>query len=285
MSAMLCSSAPVFAQAPNGTTSTKPQSKPAGSHRKSSVTTKKKPVRASQRSSRRFRRMHRAFVASTTLKPMAQQLLENRTPAAYAGVEAFARRHSAEDAGALAWLAVGYAHFLDHDYAKAIDPLNRAKPHAGDIGDYVVFYLANSYLQSGHIAEAIAGLSTFEKNYSGSLLIRDARLLYANALVTDNRPKEAVAVLEDIREPIRSDLELALGRAYEAEGDPAKAVGVLRHLYFTLPLSYEAGVAETELGKLASTPGIAPPSFGDRKSRADLLTKAKRYTEAADAYR
>jgi soluble lytic murein transglycosylase len=229
--------------------------------------------------------MHQAFVASTTLKPMAQQLLENRTPAAYAGVEAFARRHSAEDAGALAWLAVGYAHFLDHDYAKAIDPLNRAKPHAGDIGDYVVFYLANCYFESGHTAEAIAALSTFEKNYPSSLLDRDARLLYANALLTDNRPPEAVALLENVREPIRSDVELALGRAYEAAGQPAKAVEVLRHLYFTLPLSYEVGVAETELKKLASTPGVSPPSFGDRKNRADLLTKAKRYGEAADAYR
>ena len=286
LSALVSSSATLSAQAAASTSTPTPtQSKPARSHKKSAGTTKKRAARTSQRSSARFRRMHRAFVASTTLKPMAQQLLENRTPAAYAGVEAYARRHSGEDAGALAWLAVGYAHFLDHDYAKAIEPLNRAKPHAGDIGDYVVFYLANSYLQSGHTAEAIAGLSAFEKNYSGSLLIRDARLLYANALLADNRPKEAVALLENTREPIRSDLELALGRAYEAEGDPAKAVGVLRHLYFTLPLSFEAGIAETELGKLGSTPGIAPPSFGDRKSRADLLTKAKRYTEAADAYR
>lgn len=229
--------------------------------------------------------MHQAFVASATLKPMAQQLLQNRTPAAYAGVEAFARRHSAEDAGALAWLAVGYAHFLDHDYAKAIDPLNRAKPHAGDIGDYVAFYLANSYLQSGHTAEAIAVLSAFEKNYPSSLLVRDARVLYANALLTDNRPHEAVALLETVREPVRADLELTLGRAYEAAADPAKAVAVLRHLYFTFPLSYEAGVAETELQKLASTPGITPPSFGDRKNRADMLTKARRYSDAADAYR
>ena len=52
-----------------------------------------------------------------------------------------------------------------------------------------------------------------------------------------------------------------------------------------MPLSYEAGVAETELEKLRSTPGISPPSFGYRKNRADLLNKAKRYAEAADAYR
>jgi len=65
---------------------------------------------------------------------MARQLLQDRSPAAYAGVEAFARRHGKEDAGALAWLVVGYAHTLDRDYVRAIEPLNRAKPRAGRSG-------------------------------------------------------------------------------------------------------------------------------------------------------
>ena len=73
---------------------------------------------------------------------MAQQLLQNRTPQAYSGVEAFARKHSAEDAGALAWLAVGYAHYLDRDYVKAVDPLSRATLHAGENGAYVAYYRA-----------------------------------------------------------------------------------------------------------------------------------------------
>src|SRR5437899_643433 len=238
-----------------------------------------------RRNSPRLRRMHQAFVASATLKPMARQLLQDRNPQAYAGVESFARKHSAEDAGSLAWLATGYAHFLDHDYAKAVDPLSRAKPHAGDIGDYVAYYLAASYLQSGRTPEAVAALSTFDETFPQSLLLRDAHVLYANALLTDNRPKEAVALLEKEREPIRADLELALGRAYAAAADPAKAVTVLRHLYFSLPLSFETTVAQSELQKLASTPGISPPAFGDRKSRADLLARAKRFPEAADAYR
>ena len=54
--------------------------------------------------------------------------MQDRTPAAYAGVEAYARRHAQEDAGALAWLVLGYAHVLDKDYPKAVDPLVRAKP-------------------------------------------------------------------------------------------------------------------------------------------------------------
>ena len=132
--------------------------------------------------------MHQAFVASASLKPMARQLLQDRTPAAYAGVEAYARAHASEDAGALAWLVVGYAHTLDHDYAKAIDPLNRAKPHAGDLGDYVSFYLGTSYFQAGRTAEAVATLAQFDTAYPESLLTRDAHVLYANVLLAEGRP-------------------------------------------------------------------------------------------------
>ena len=64
--------------------------------------------------------MRQAFVASTTLRPMAQQLLQDRTPEAYAGVEAFAKKHANEDAGSLAWLVLGYAHTLDRDLQKRL---------------------------------------------------------------------------------------------------------------------------------------------------------------------
>ncbi len=153
---------------------------------------------------------------------MARQLLQDRTPAAYAGVEAYARRHAKEDAGALAWLVVGYSHVIDHDYAKAIDPLNRAKPLAGDLGDYVNYYLGSAYMQTGRIADAIATLANFEKTYPDSFLIRDAHVVYANALLGAGRAPEAITILEKDRLPTRSDLELALGRAYAAAGAKCK---------------------------------------------------------------
>jgi soluble lytic murein transglycosylase len=216
---------------------------------------------------------------------MALQLLQNRSAAAYAGVEAYARKHSAEDAGSLAWLAAGYAYFLDHQYPKSIEALEHAKAHAGDIGDYVTFYLANSQLLSGHTAEALNLLSKFDDTFPESLLIRDAHVLYGQALISANRPKEAVLLLAKDRDPIRADLELTLGRAYEATGETARAVGVLRHLCYGLPLSFEATVAQAELQKLLLAPGIPPVSFGEEKSRADALFHAKKYPEAADAYR
>ena len=100
---------------------------------------------------------------------MAQQLLQDRSLQAYAGVESYARAHSTEDAGALAWLVVGYAHVLDHDFVRAIDPLSRAKVHAGDLGDYVDYYLGTSYLQTGRTAEALASLTDFAKTRFESL--------------------------------------------------------------------------------------------------------------------
>ncbi len=229
--------------------------------------------------------MHAAFNASASLKPMARQLLQDRTPAAYAGVEAYARHHSQEDAGALAWLVLGYARVLDKDYAKAVDPLIRAKAKAGDLGDYVSFYLGTSYFQSGKTAEAVTTLTDFDKQYPDSLLSRAAHILYGTAMLAENHSPEAITILEKDRQPPRADLELALGRAYAAAGQPAKAAEILRNVYITMPLSAEATQADVELKKLASTTQLPPLGLNGRRARADLLAKGKRYSDAADEYR
>ncbi|HKN17874.1 MAG TPA: hypothetical protein VJX47_13075, partial [Candidatus Sulfotelmatobacter sp.] len=153
--------------APAAATDSTPKKNPA----KKASTSKKSSARSTKHHyvnarkprtvSPRVRRMRQAFVASTSLRPMAEQLLQDRSTPAYAGVQAYALAHAKEDAGALAWLVLGYAHVLDKDYGKAIDPLNRAKLHAGDLGDYVAYYLGTSYLETGHTAEALANLADF----------------------------------------------------------------------------------------------------------------------------
>ena len=258
---------------------------------KTSASKKKTAVSASAKKKRRpvsprVRRVRQAFVASASLRPMAQQLLQDRTATAYAGVEAYARRLSKSkskddaDAAALAWLVIGYAYTLDHDYAKAIDPLNRAKAGASELGDYVAYYLGQSYLNTGHNGEALATLVDFGKKFPDSLLIRDAHLLYASALLEEGRPQEAASLLEKDRTPLRSDLEFALGRAYEAAGENQKAAAAFRNIYFNLPNSAEAEAAGTELHKL----GISG-SLAERRTRADLLSKTKHYADAAHDYR
>jgi soluble lytic murein transglycosylase len=254
-------------------TSTKKPATDSARHR--AVAAKKRVV------SPRVRRMRQAFVASASLRPMAQQLLQDRNPAAYAGVEAYSRAHSKDDAGALAWLVLGYARVLDRDFAKAIDPLNHAKVHAGDLGDYVAYYLGNSYLQTGRLAEALATLADFGKAHPDSLLVRDAQVHYADALLLENRAAEAVTLLEQIRMPVRSDVEFALGRAYAAAGKTSKAAETLSNIYYTMPASVEADGAFAELKKL---PIALAPTVAQRLARADALVKRHRYADAAEEY-
>lgn len=213
---------------------------------------------------------------------MAQQLIFDRTPAGYAGVQAYARKHAGEDAGALAWLVVGYAHIIDHDYEKAIDPLNRAKPLAGDLRDYVDYYLGTCYLQTGRQAEALATLANFGESHPDSLLVRDADVSYANALLSEGRGTEAVGLLEKERLPARSDIELALGRGYAALGQNGKAAEALANVYFDMPTSADADAAYSELRKLPLVPLGTPQQL---KTRAELLVKARRFSDAADADR
>jgi len=248
--------------------------KPATAH-PAAAKRKKRPL------SPRVRRIREAFVASSTLRPMAQQLVSDRTPQAYAGVEAYARAHSKEDAGALAWLVAGYARFLDRDCPKAIEALSRAKPMAGDLGDYIAYYLGTCYLQTGRQAEGMAALANFETNYPDSLLIRDAHVSYANALLNEGRATEVADLLQKDRLPARSDIELALGKAFALLGQNAKAFDALANVYYNMPTSADADQAYAELKKLS----IAQATSAQRKTRADLLMKARRFSDAAEEYR
>jgi len=274
------SSTVVHAQSATTPSIKPPAKKTAAPNQKTAgVTSKKKRKTVSPRV-RRVRRVRRAFVASASLRPMAQQLLQDRTPVAYAGVEAYARKYAKEDAGALAWLVVGYAYTLDHDYAKAIVPFTRARSGASEVGDYIAYYLGDAYQRTGRNAEALATLADFSNTFPDSLLIRDAHVVYANALYDEGRAAEAAALLEKDRAPIRSDLELAIGRAYELAGDKEKAVAAFRNLYFNLPNSFESEMAGVELKKLSIS-----GTFAERRTRADLLFKAKHYSDAAHDYR
>jgi soluble lytic murein transglycosylase len=229
------------------------------------------------------RRITRAFVASTDLKPMARQLLQDRTRAAYNGVEAYARRHARTDQAALAWLAIGYARILDHDYAKAVPALKRAQPRAGELADYVDYFLAMAYGAQGDSAGVVKALGKFDTNYPDSLFAVDAAVIYANALVAQTRSQDALAVLQPHRQPVRSDVELALGRACIAAGQTVRGAEILHRLYYAMPLAPEADAANSDLSKLPAA-SLPVPTFDERKMRADSLFKARHYDDAAREY-
>jgi peptidoglycan lytic transglycosylase len=231
---------------------------------------------------KKAKRMAKAFVASADLKPMARQLVADRSPAAYNAVEDYARRHAGKDAGGLAWLALGYAHTLDQHHDQAIAALEKARPRTEDLKDYIVYLEALSYAGKGDDARVIDLLRDFDQRMPESIFQKEVVPIYGNALAALGRTQEAIAYLEAHRQPVRASIELALGKSYLKSERPEKGMEVLKHLYFTMPLSPEADDAAA---LLAAAGSALEGSYADQKTRADLLAGAGRYAEAERAYR
>jgi soluble lytic murein transglycosylase len=230
----------------------------------------------------KIKQMHRAFIASSELRVMARQLVEHRTPAAYNGVEDYARRHAGSDAGALAWLADGYARWLDQQYPQAIAALEKARPRAGELADYVRYLEALCYAGEGNSAKVTELLRHFEDEAPESIFVNDVVSVYGTALDAQGRSQDAIAYLEAHRTPLRASVEYALGRSYLHAQNTAKGMEILRHIYFTMPTSEQAVEAASALTANGSA---LEGSYADERTRADLLARAGRLPEAAKAYR
>jgi soluble lytic murein transglycosylase len=256
------------------------------SGKKSSAASKRKPTRKRtvKASPQRSRQLKRAFVASSDLKPMARQLLNDRTPAAYAGVERFAKQHAGDDGGELALLVLGQAHLLDNQFQAAVAPLARVHARAGEVSDYADYLLAGAYQGIQDRDKVADTLKDFATRHPNSPLVRDAALMRAGAIQAAGDPAEAARTLEAVRQPVRADIELALGRAYAAQGDNAKAAAIFNRIYCEMPLSTEAAAAAIEIAALNAKGFVAAATFEQRRTRADLLMKARRYSDAAQEY-
>lgn len=280
--AVLCT--PVFAstQTQKRSASHSPSSakKSKSSAKKSKSSAKKKTKQLTPAQLARIRRMNRTFVASSELRPMAKQLLDNRSKPAYAGVEAYATRHAGTDEGAMANLVLGYAHVLDKEYAQALPYLKKAAVKPGELGDYVAYFTATAQGGTTNPEQMVDVLENFQKNYPDSIFARDAAAMYVNALLASGHADQAITVSQKYRTPTRADIELNLGRAYLKTGQTQLAAETLRHLYYTMPMAAEADDAGTDLGSL----GALTASYAEQKTRADLLAQGKRYKDAAREY-
>ena len=264
------------------------QTSDSTTHKRTAAKSKKKTASVGKAKSQvtpaHKRKLQRAFVESADLRPMAKQLLEEHTLAAYAGVERYAVKHRADEGGTLAHLVLGYAHLQDKDYSKAVKDLKIAAAKNGELSDYADFFLAQCAAATEDQQQVADVLKGFAEKHPDSLFNRSANLMRANSLIAVGQTDEAVRLLEAMRDN-KADIELALGRAYAASGQTAKAVSVWNHVYAEMPLSAEASAAQLELLNVSAQGFVSTPTLEQRLTRADLLMKGRRYDQAADEYR
>ena len=220
---------------------------------------------------------------ASSLERVTRQLFESPSAASSAAAQRFAQAHTGTSTARLAWLALGYKYFTDHDYNRASSALEKARTNPGPLSDYVQFLLAKSYAETNNNNSVIEALADFSEHYSDSLLSSEAAVLLAKAQIAEGNPKPAIALLENRRDPLNPQVELTLARAYVASSDFSAANEILRRLYYEMPTVPESEQAGRLLTTLPST-SSPPPTFEDRVNRAEKFAQARHYREAAIEY-
>jgi soluble lytic murein transglycosylase len=275
--------------APATNAPTSPSAKPqtAKSTAKAKKTpSKHKPVHQSSRAARlaRTARIKLAFVASKELQPMAQQLATMRTPAAYAGVAAYAHSHTGE-AAAAAYLALGHAYLLDKRYAEAESALAQARRADGELSDYADFLAAQASHEAGDESGAENILHGFTSRYPESIFDDQAPELEANVLLAMNNLTGARQILASAAGSPAADrpaFQLVEGEVEQALGQQQAAEATFKRVLLSHPLSPEALIARA---KLTETGAEATLTIGDLRSLAEAYYNAGHYDEASEQFR
>jgi soluble lytic murein transglycosylase len=249
---------------------------------KSASRTTKSGSKAARRA--RTARIKLAFVASAELRPMAQQLATLRTSSAYAGVTAYAHKHTGE-AAAAAHLALGHAYLLDNHYAEAISELHLAMQSGAELADYADFLAARANHEAGNDAAAETLLHGFSAQYPDSIFVAEAPELEATTLLALKDLDGAERVLEAAAETVsaaRPGYQLALGEVAFAQGKEQAAEGIYKRLLLSHPLSSEARVARAKLTSLGLESSL---TTAELRGLGDAYYNGGHYEDASEQYR
>ena len=207
-----------------------------------------------------------------------------RSPAAYAGVTAYAHAHTGEAASA-AYLALGHAYLLDHRYPEAVASFQKANVVGKTLNDYADFLGAQAEMETGRLADAETLLRGFAAKYPESIFVSRLPVMIANLSLQQNDPGTALRVLHaHAADAIagHADFQLALARANQMTGNVEEAARLYRHIFLAFPLSNEGQQAKAQLAVVGSA---APLTLSERRAHADALYAGGRYSEAGEEYR
>jgi soluble lytic murein transglycosylase len=245
----------------------------SGKGRKGAARTKGRATRSAK--------LKRAFVVSTELRPMAQQLAATRTAAAYAGVAAYAKAHTGE-ASATAYLAMGHAYLLDSRFSEAAANLRQARAAGDALADYDDYLAAKAEHDGGNDAGAEELIKGFAERNPDSIFDVQVPELEAQILLALKDTAGARRVLAAAPEAAgRVGYQFALGEIDQAEGKADEAGKVFKHLLLTWPLAYEAQQSRMRLTALGMESSLTPEEL---RSLGDAYYKAGRYSDASEQY-
>jgi soluble lytic murein transglycosylase len=231
----------------------------------------------------RAHQLHHAFVASSQLRPMAQQLMQQRTPQAYAGVLHYARSHSGE-AAAAAYMALGQAYVEDSKFKEAASSFQLANRYGQALDDYADYLGAKANFAQQQYAAAEQLVQGFAERHPDSIFVDRATLLLADIKLGEGDPQEALRQLTkliDSRLAKTSEYLFATAKANQLAGSRKLAQEMYTRLYLGDPTSSESNQVSGQMQQM----GVIPPfTIAERTRHADGLYVAGKYGAAAAEY-
>jgi soluble lytic murein transglycosylase len=212
--------------------------------------------------------------------------LRNATPGAYEKLGDFSRKNAGNVWGARAALALGYDDFNKNHAPQSLAWLVKAKPDAL-LGEYVLFWTAQTQHLLKRNAEALANLETVQREYPGTAMKEQLLEVLGPVAIEVGKPQLAVEALEAYA-PTSSKTPLLLERAqaYRAARQAARAAKDYQTIFYKYPLSDEAKVAATALPQLSKALGKEYPYPGVelQEQRAQAFFDARKWKEARSEF-
>ncbi len=195
-------------------------------------------------------------------------------------------------AGALARLLHARVKLAANDFTGAAALLaDSSFARATAIGDYALLLRAQALAQVGGRTEARAAYEQLARDYPNSIRAREAALRNAELALQDGQAAAVPTLLKGLGDADDTDALFLSARAYEQQGDAARARTAYRRSAFYAPVAPELRGAAAPLAppitiNLPADILINPaPTIAELTSRAEKLYSAKRYNDAADAYK
>jgi peptidoglycan lytic transglycosylase len=194
-------------------------------------------------------------------------------------------RYPRTRSAALARFLRGYLFFSAQNYQAAIDAFDaRAIGSTTALGDYALFYRAESEAANDAKSEARRDYGTIHGKYPDSLKAREAKLRAAEMAVALGDYGSAIKELARMVEANDADSIYVTAQGYEGLGKTDEAIKSYRRIYYELPATSASVKAEARLVALNLPPKDNAGSFAEERSRADALFEAKQYAESSGAY-
>ncbi|MBK7995730.1 MAG: transglycosylase SLT domain-containing protein [Blastocatellia bacterium] len=188
--------------------------------------------------------------------------------------------------GSLARFLRGYLHYNKSDFSVSAKLFDADFISQGSVlSDYALYYQGRSYREIGEFNKAIATFSQLAEKYPDSLLARNAEIAVGE--ITLNQLNDANTAIKKLSRLTDSKDATALfltAQAYEKLQKTDLAVEFYKKLYFQVPQSSEADLAEKRLIEQKYLPETSKSSYELYQTRAQELFRAGQYARTTETY-